>query len=240
MGCIASRGEAIEFVGLTTGIVSWNGVSMFTSFFVRDIALDILYPPTCVGCEADESWLCESCLQAIPLNKIKDDFVALGYYAHPNTRKLLTHLKYHSATCLVESLRAFVRRFRTEHVGVWPWVGALSLTLCGVPSDEKRVRERGIDHIGYLLDVVQVELVPWATREVVLKRKRHITQNAALPATELRKANVHGVFEATKSVTGPVLLVDDVYTTGATWGEAARTLREAGASKVYGLVFAKG
>jgi predicted amidophosphoribosyltransferase len=213
---------------------------MLASFFVKDLILDILYPPTCIECEADDAWLCEACLQAMPLHKIEGDVVSLGYYAHPTTRKLLTHLKYRSATCLVESLRAFVRRFRGEHIGAWPWAGELSLTLCGVPSDEKRVRERGIDHVSYLLDIVQVELVPWASRGECLIRKRHIAQNAALPANELRKANVQGIFEATSKVSGAVLLIDDVYTTGATWEEAARTLCAAGASKVYGLVFAKG
>lgn len=213
---------------------------MLTSFSVGTFILNVLYPPTCVGCERDGSWLCEACLQAISLDAIQGDTVSVGRYANPTLRGLLTHLKYRSATCVIDSLRTLVRRFRSEHVGVWPWAGEPSLTLCGVPSDTRRMRERGIDHVEHLLNIVQTELVPWATRVECLRRTRHVTQNAALPANKLRHANVRGIFESYVPITGAVLLVDDVYTTGATWEEAARMLREAGATKVYGFVFARG
>lgn len=213
---------------------------MLTPFSVRQAVLDALYPPTCVGCEVDGTWLCEDCLHTISIGHIDEDFVTVGHYANPTLRRLLTHLKYHSATCLVESLRLVVRRFRTDHEGAWPWAQESRLTLCGIPSDTRRIRERGIDHVEHLLNIVENELVPWATRSPCLKRTRHVGQNATLPANQLRQVNVHGIFETVIPVTGPVLLVDDVYTTGATWEEAARALREAGASNVYGFVFAKG
>ena len=56
-----------------------------------------------------------------------------------------------------------------------------------------------------------------------------------------RRANVLGAFAA-----GPeelhglsVLLVDDIFTTGATFSECARVLREQGASHVYGASLAQ-
>ena len=58
---------------------------------------------------------------------------------------------------------------------------------------------------------------------------------------EERWANVQGAFQARlQAVWGcRVLLVDDVLTTGATLNEAARTLLQAGAVAVYGLVLAR-
>lgn len=50
-----------------------------------------------------------------------------------------------------------------------------------------------------------------------------------------RKMNLQGAFRVSKSVSvegKTVLLVDDVFTTGSTLGEAAKTLKEAGAKKV--------
>ncbi len=213
---------------------------MFTPFCIREFLLEVLYPPTCVGCEADGTWLCTACLATIAYARSEDGLVALGHYADPSLRCLLTHLKYRSAICVLESLREFVRRFRSEHIRTWPWAGEPSVTLCGVPSDERRVRERGLDHVECLLDIVHAELVPWATRINLLRRTKHVVQNAALPATQLRQPNVYGIFKVSTNIAGAVLLVDDVYTTGATWNEAARVLRRAGASQVYGLVFAKG
>ena len=68
----------------------------------------------------------------------------------------------------------------------------------------------------------------------LLKRIRHTPQQLQ-PSASARKANVRGAFRIKRGASlrdVPVLLVDDVLTTGSTASEAARTLREAGASKV--------
>jgi len=54
-----------------------------------------------------------------------------------------------------------------------------------------------------------------------------------------RRANVRGAFHATASAPPRVLLVDDVYTSGATASEAASALRKAGARQVHVAAFAR-
>jgi predicted amidophosphoribosyltransferase len=54
-----------------------------------------------------------------------------------------------------------------------------------------------------------------------------------------RRRNVAGAFGATRSVSGTVVLVDDVYTSGATVSAAASALRAAGAERVDVVTFAR-
>ena len=137
-------------------------------------------------------------------------------------------------------MSSLLQRFRFERREPWPWAGEEKLLLCAVPSDERRVRARGVDHADVLTEILFRELVPWATKSNILRRKKRVHQNANLPHNQTRSINVHDAFEVTEKIHGSVLLIDDVCTTGATWNEAARVLEEAGASNVYGFVFAKG
>lgn len=71
----------------------------------------------------------------------------------------------------------------------------------------------------------------------LLRRTRLLRPQRGLGREE-RKRNVRGAFQA-GSVHGCVLLVDDVYTTGATVSAAAGALRRAGASSVEVVTFAR-
>jgi predicted amidophosphoribosyltransferase len=54
-----------------------------------------------------------------------------------------------------------------------------------------------------------------------------------------RRRNARAQFRAVAAVSGPVLLVDDVYTTGATADVCAGLLRRAGAARVDVVTFAR-
>jgi predicted amidophosphoribosyltransferase len=72
----------------------------------------------------------------------------------------------------------------------------------------------------------------------LLERTRPGARQTGLARAE-RRANVRGAFTATAHVPGTVLLVDDVYTTGATAGAAATALRAAGAARIEVVTFAR-
>lgn len=74
--------------------------------------------------------------------------------------------------------------------------------------------------------------------ESLLERTRVTERQATLPLA-LRGGNVRNVFAATRSVTGRVLVIDDVYTSGSTSNAAAGALRRAGAARVDVLTFAR-
>jgi ComF family protein len=81
--------------------------------------------------------------------------------------------------------------------------------------------------------------VPFAPK--LLRRVKWTTQQSQ-PTRAARQENVRGAFAVARGarlVGKTVLLVDDVMTTGSTLGEAARTLRAAGADRVVVAVLAR-
>jgi predicted amidophosphoribosyltransferase len=72
----------------------------------------------------------------------------------------------------------------------------------------------------------------------LLRRTRSSVRQASLPRQQ-RHANARGSFEASAGVPRRVLLVDDVYTTGATASAAATALRAAGAGTVEVVTLAR-
>ncbi len=75
-----------------------------------------------------------------------------------------------------------------------------------------------------------------------LLRRVRWTPQQVQPTREARRENVKGAFRTTRRarvIGRTVLLVDDVMTTGSTLGEAARTVRAAGADRVVVAVLAR-
>lgn len=75
----------------------------------------------------------------------------------------------------------------------------------------------------------------------ILVRARSVPSQTKLTQKE-REENVKGIFSINSNYQLPItnyLLVDDVWTTGATMKEAAKTLKSAGAKRVWGLTVAR-
>jgi ComF family protein len=121
-------------------------------------------------------------------------------------------------------------RLRTEGVGL----------VVPVPLHWRRRWERGHNQSESLGRELAGGLgVGFSAR--VLRRVRHTPQQVQ-PSASARRENVKGAFRAGSgaSLAGrTVLLVDDVMTTGSTAGEAARTLRRAGAERVIVAILAR-
>ena len=69
--------------------------------------------------------------------------------------------------------------------------------------------------------------------------RRRRTPSQGKRNREARRRNVAGAFQAVTPVRGTALLVDDVYTSGATVAAAASALRAAGARRVEVVTFAR-
>jgi ComF family protein len=118
--------------------------------------------------------------------------------------------------------------------------------LVPVPLGRRRLRERGYNQSERLARALAHR---WRRPVVdLLTRVRETaTQTALTP--QARLANVAGAFEMRneecgmrndgRSLNSALILVDDVFTTGATLAEAARALEQAGARTVLAVTFGR-
>lgn len=221
---------------------------------------DIFSPAACLICGQTGTWLCVGCLERVPLltqmrckrcggrvheenchgNLTFQNVLSVGLYSDPMMRRLITRYKYDSLSCLDSVWREILKKYRSKFVPAWPWAGLSELIVTWVPADPIRLRQRGFDHARRLAELVRETLVPWAECQPLLRRQRTTPPNARLPDDLTRAGNVRGAFVARWSVACPVLLIDDVLTTGATLHEAAQALQTAGVDEIYALTLANG
>lgn len=111
--------------------------------------------------------------------------------------------------------------------------------LVPVPLGPRKLAQRGFNQALLLARAVGLA-TGLQVMEGTLKKVRDTVPQAGLKKGA-RQRNLAGSFRAQgdKALPGsPVILIDDIFTTGATLNEAARALLAAGAGPVYGLVWA--
>ena len=110
-----------------------------------------------------------------------------------------------------------------------------------VPLHASRERERGFNQAVVLArELARVTKLPIDEHSLV--RRVHTERHRAGMDARSRRDSVEGAFEVRqpKLVAGRrILLVDDVFTTGATVSECAAVLKSAGAADVYVLTIAR-
>ena len=113
--------------------------------------------------------------------------------------------------------------------------------LVPVPLYKSRLRWRGYNQAEEIAKELSKSL------DVPIENNCLIRRKSTTPQIELtgleREENIKGAFSCQNAerIKGKkILLVDDVYTTGATMEECARVLKEMGAREVWGVVVAKG
>ena len=106
--------------------------------------------------------------------------------------------------------------------------------LTWIPVSRLRKLRRGYDQGELLAKTVGREL--GMTPTPLLRKVRHNRPQSGIHGEAERRANVLGVYRLTQGVEiagKRILLLDDILTTGATAGEAARVLKTAGAKEVH-------
>lgn len=220
---------------------------------LKELLLHLLYPKKCILCRKllrdRELDLCTECRTDVrpypygaanPHPKGKtgfhflDSFTAVWYY-ESNVRSSLLRYKFYNTPQLASGYgRLLGMKILQQGPGDFDY-------LTWVPVSRERKRQRGYDQSELLAKAVGRELGVRPVR--LLTKIRNTPPQSKAKTAEARKANILGAF----SVTGnadlqgkTVLLLDDIFTTGATSDECARVLLLAGAKSVHCAAVAAG
>jgi ComF family protein len=234
-----------------------------------DAALDLLFPAVCPVCESAlgagrRDPLCGECWQTMP--RLTPPWCARCGLAFPTFGPLAHTTGGDCHACTVdqpafawaraavdydgparEALQAF--KFGGRRLLARPLAQLIVDTpeaeravradaLVPVPLAPARERERGFNQAEALAERLAPRFgVP--VRAGWLARTRLTAPQTELSAAE-RRSNVRGAFGAARAVHGrSVVLIDDVFTTGATVSECARALAGAGAREIGVLTVAR-
>lgn len=227
--------------------------------------LDVFFPRFCIACQQaifkkSPMYLCEDCFQKIVFNRgaycyycgramgteydsvcmncvelkpyFKEGISLIAYNAIE--RSFIHALKYNHGSYLKRDLNLLL-----EHES--DRLKALkNASLVPVPLHFLRKWKRGYNQSEWIAKALQKllggEILP------LLKRKVNTRSQTSLTRSE-RKKNVENVFTLAKKTIDPqktYVLVDDVFTTGATLNACAKVLHENGAQNIRVFTLAHG
>ncbi|MCI0569873.1 MAG: ComF family protein [Myxococcaceae bacterium] len=222
--------------------------------------VDIFFPPTCVGCARvlpGRAAFCATCapevervpsihcLRCCEPGVFKEDVCprchlrpppfsrAFAPFAHAGPISRAVHqMKYEDhpelAAPLGELLAVEARGFLVQ----------APVEVVPVPLHPARLRERRYDQASLLAQSLARAAGLHVLTDVLVRERRTERQVGRTEAE--REANVDGAFGASRDLTGArLLLVDDVFTTGATARAAAAALHASGAVEVQVLTLAR-
>lgn len=210
--------------------------------------LDFLFPPHCPLChayvESRGGW-CPKCLEqavqphrlplSVPMQTVLADAWAFGFY-RGSLRDLIRHLKYQKKRSNLPYIETLL-----QSAAAWPQLQRLLAVIdlaVPVPLYPAKEKQRGFNQTELIFrNFLARQDIPW---QRCLLRIRQTRPMYELNERE-REANLRNAFvveESAQLAEKNILLLDDIFTSGATAGECARVLKAAGAKAVYVLVLA--
>jgi ComF family protein len=226
---------------------------------------DIFFPKQCFGCKKNNTYLCEDCKSYLEIsqyqyclckkpillinechqckNKKLDALYFAVSYQKTFIKKLIHYFKYKP---FIKELSKPLSSLIIEHFYLLEQRPCFlqnkdNFILVPIPLHIKRLKWRGFNQTEELAKELSEY---W---DIPLISDCLIRNKETPPQTELnnkeREKNIKGVFlikNSKKIKKKKILLIDDVYTTGATMEEASKVLKEAGAEKIIGIAIARG
>jgi competence protein ComFC len=232
--------------------------------------MNIIFPIKCLKCgrfidEKAENYLCDMCFKLISIKKSfqcvgckrnialgqtcllcrkdnpLDQLLIASDYTNPLLAKLIKIMKYNFVYSAGNQIFLIVEQYLN-------WIKRKydpfleKPLLIPVPLHKKKLNFRGFNQAEIISSLIADSHDHKIDSNILIKTQKTKSQVEIKDRKE-RLGNIKGVFEIkeTNRIRGRnILLIDDICTTGATLNECARVLKQNGATKVTGLVVARG
>lgn len=204
--------------------------------------LNVLFPKECLGCGKNDYLLCETCLSKIEdygdenVNpEIVDRVLICASYKNNLIKKVIHFYKYKYISDLCYPLsKLLIKKYESESLKI-----PNPIVVCA-PLSKKRFNLRCYNQAELLAREFSQHFHYKFLPNLIIKT-RHTKQQAKLNREE-RLINLKNSFALSdkKIVKNQnFIIIDDIYTTGATVNEIANVLKMYGANQILAIVVAK-
>lgn len=222
----------------------------------------IIAPPHCICCDTDlpfrtDTYICDTCMQDMKYNldntcTVCGKPLSAGYrdnVCHECKKMKHSFIQNISLFQYKDCIRDAIRKMKFGNMEIWiaaelgrqftpfvkerygdiPFDGIVCVPLSQINYIKRRFNQ------AYEIAVpvsreLHVPIIPNALLKI-----RHTASQSSLGMKD-RRENIKGVYKVSnpdRIVDKTLLLIDDVFTTGSTLNECAKTLKQAGAMAVY-------
>lgn len=210
--------------------------------------LFFIFPRKCEMCETiSESYICDKCKSKLEktelyLNRIDD-------YSKDNTKYFDEHAYIFEYNSIIRE-KIIEYKFKNK-----PYLGKMfseffvkNEKMCGffekydiiipVPMTNKKIKERGYNQTEIIAKIISQNITNITMQKnVLIKYKNNKVQSQL--NKEQRQQNVYELINEEIIKNKNILILDDIYTTGATCNECVKTLRNAQPKKIGIITIAK-
>ena len=210
-----------------------------------NIVLDWIYPQTCVVCgKGKNTFLCKKCeisfknLALFERECYIDKYFENHYYIFKYEgliRELLIDYKFNEMPYLYRGFVDFFIKYKKNYIQL-----DFYDIIIPIPVSKKRKMVRGYNQ-SFLFAKNIVTDEKCKIKDNLIKKVKNNKAQSTL-GKEDRNQNVKNVYKVVNKkciLDKKVLLIDDIYTTGATVDECSKMLKIAGAKKIDILTIAK-
>ena len=206
---------------------------------------DFLFPPVCSVCgKLDKKWLCINCRKrverlekscVVQIENRKYEKLLYIFKYESLIRKLILQYKFSNKAYLNNFFANIIIKNEKN----------LSLLkqydmIIPVPMHKKKMQNRGYNQTELISEKID-KLADIPSRKDILYKVVNTTTQSKLGG-KARQSNIQHAFLVKKDIEvegKKIILLDDIYTTGATTEECSRVLKESGAKEILVLVLAK-
>ncbi|MDD4074048.1 MAG: ComF family protein [Candidatus Pacebacteria bacterium] len=217
--------------------------------------IDIFFPKKCINCQKEGSYLCEDCLSLIDVNpfiyclcdkmekihkceKCKHRYLDRIYSACSFKNSIVQNAIHKLKYSYIKELSIPLSFLIIKHLQEVSCLIDEDFVIIPIPLSNKRKRARGFNQSEEIAKIISETTGLKLFTDCIEKIKNNKAQVEL--NKEERLKNISGVYKVKKDILGlNIILIDDVYTTGATMEECAKILKEKGANSVWGVTVAR-